>query len=652
MPFGTKQGIDFNKVYADFIQPALANAGYEVFRADEAREAGNIRTDMFQELLLSDLVVADLSIDNPNAWYELGVRHALRRRGVIQIKCREGIPFDVSTDRTLSYHLKDGVPDADYLERDKAGLAALANDTLASWRGRQVSPVYQHLPDLDEPCWDKFILHKSNEFWETFRDWQDRIAIARQKGLPGDIMVLAAQAPTRVLAMHAFRHAAESLCALGQFAFALEQIEKALALSPDDLKSRRCKGILLDRLKRHVEAKIWLQALVEKYRDDSESWALLGRAEKDAWIAKWRRPDRSPTEMRADAADEDQSLREAIEPYVEGFRRDPSHYYSGINALTLITLLKHLTGDDGGPGLLESIAGGVRWAVACALKKEKTACEKEDFYARATLAELEVLVRDAQTVEKAYKHAAAAGDSNWFALNSSREQLLILRDLDFRPAEVASGIRVLDRALSKLERKDSSLPRKVLLFSGHMIDAPDRAQPRFPADREKIAQHAIESKLDELDAGPADLAICSGACGGDLLFAEASLRRGLRLELRLPFDVPRFIEESVSFAGESWTDRFREVRQHPGTSLRIMTDELGPTPRNINAFERNNLWQLYTALSFGFDKVHFICLWNRKGGDGPGGTQHMHDAVKKRSGHVYVLDTNLLFATGGNRESR
>lgn len=83
-----------------------------------------------------------------------------------------------------------------------------------------------------------------------------------------------------------------------------------------------------------------------------------------------------------------------------------------------------------------------------------------------------------------------------------------------------------------------------------------------------------------------------------------------------------------------------------------MTDELGPTPRNINAFERNNLWQLYTALSFGFDKVHFICLWNRKGGDGPGGTQHMHDAVKKRSGHVYVLDTNLLFATGGNRESR
>jgi hypothetical protein len=40
--------------------------------------AGDIRTDMFQELLLADLVVVDLSIDNPNVWYELGVRHALR----------------------------------------------------------------------------------------------------------------------------------------------------------------------------------------------------------------------------------------------------------------------------------------------------------------------------------------------------------------------------------------------------------------------------------------------------------------------------------------------------------------------------------------------------------------------------------------------
>ena len=103
MPFGIKEQIDFNRVYGELIKPALEGAGFEVFRADEEMRAGDIRTDMFQELLMADLVVADLSIDNPNVWYELGVRHALRARGVIGIMCRRDyMPFDVYTDRVAN----------------------------------------------------------------------------------------------------------------------------------------------------------------------------------------------------------------------------------------------------------------------------------------------------------------------------------------------------------------------------------------------------------------------------------------------------------------------------------------------------------------------------------------------------------------------
>ncbi|MGZ5147240.1 MAG: tetratricopeptide repeat protein, partial [Burkholderiales bacterium] len=105
MPFGVKDGVDFNRVYSELIRPALESEGFEVFRADDEERAGDIRTDMFQELLLADVVIADLSIDNPNVWYELGVRHALRARGVIPIACRQGpMPFDVYTDRKLRYH--------------------------------------------------------------------------------------------------------------------------------------------------------------------------------------------------------------------------------------------------------------------------------------------------------------------------------------------------------------------------------------------------------------------------------------------------------------------------------------------------------------------------------------------------------------------
>ena len=116
MPYGHKQDIDFDAVYAEYLKPALEGAGFEVFRADEERRAGDIRADMFQELLLADLVVVDLTLDNPNVWYELGVRHALRARGVLLIQSeRDFQPFDIYTERKLHYHLKDGRPDPQHL---------------------------------------------------------------------------------------------------------------------------------------------------------------------------------------------------------------------------------------------------------------------------------------------------------------------------------------------------------------------------------------------------------------------------------------------------------------------------------------------------------------------------------------------------------
>ena len=100
--------------------------GFAVFRADEELRAGDIRTDMFQELLFADLVVAELSLDNANVWYELGVRHALRARGVIQIQAtRDYMPFDVYVDRALRYHIKDAVPDPAFLAADRAALSRL-----------------------------------------------------------------------------------------------------------------------------------------------------------------------------------------------------------------------------------------------------------------------------------------------------------------------------------------------------------------------------------------------------------------------------------------------------------------------------------------------------------------------------------------------
>ena len=346
--------------------------------------------------------------------------------------------------------------------------------------------------------------------------------------------------------------------------------------------------------------------------------------------------------MREDAKWEDELLKNAIAAYEAGFSKDPRSYYVGINALTLSHLYTHLTGEALENMESEAMAGGIRWAIKCELDKLKDR-PAETFWAKVTLGELEVLVGTPATVERAYKAAVAVAESDWFALDSSQQQLLLLQQLGFKPENVDAGLKVFARAMQKLKPTAKWTPRRVLLFSGHMIDAAGRQTPRFPADKEPIAAQAIAAKLEEIGAGPEDLAICGGACGGDLLFAEACLQRNLRLEVRLPFDVPAFLRDSVLFAGDAWRERFYKVKEHANTGLLIMPEELGPTPRDINPYERNNQWMLCNAQAWGPEKVHFICLWNGQSGDGPGGTKHMYETVKQDLGNAHWLDTTKLW---------
>jgi tetratricopeptide (TPR) repeat protein len=575
MPFGQKENIDFNKVYSEYIKPALTSAGFEVFRADEEQQAGNIRTDMFQELLLADLVVVDLSIDNPNVWYELGVRHGIRSRGVIQIQCkRDYLPVDVYVDRTLRYHIKDSAPDPTTLEDDRKALSAFATETMQSWQGRKISPVYHLLRYLQELDWKSLRVEEAKEFWEAYDEWAQRIDVARRRNLPGDIPVFTKEAPSRLLQPEARRKAGKALLSLGQFSYALHQYQEALAIDPTDLESSRQKGLLLGRLKKYDEAKEWLTKVVEKNPQDAESWALLGRIEKDIWTMRWRDSGKTPERMREDALAEENQLHEAIDAYVNGFRKDPKNYYAGINAVTLLTLKQTLRNEEKTPEQ-RALEGGVRWAVQSALAETP-----RDYWARVTLGDLDVLSAKKMQVERQYRSAIAVAEGDWFALDSSRQQLLLLRDLGFRPAEVGAALKIFDRELEKVTTRQARWqPRQVFLFSGHMIDAPNRPTPRFPADKESLATWAITAKLEELGAGPEDLALCGGACGGDLLFAEACLTRGVRLQIHLPFDEPEFLQRSVNYAGDGWRERFYAVKKNDKTRLLVMPDELGPLPK-------------------------------------------------------------------------
>ncbi len=659
MPFGSdKKGpdgtpIDFNTIYKVLIAPAIEEAGLSAWRADQEQRAGDIRTDMFEELLMADLVVADLTIDNPNVWYELGVRHALRARGVVLISGGASPKaFDIYTDRKLRYGLAGGLPDPATLEADRHALAEAIRATMDAAPERKVSPVYSLMPGLNEPDWRSFRADPPAPFWATHDAWERSLKLALSEGRIGDLLVLAEEAPVTALRADAWHTAGAALRKADQYTLALDYLDRALDVEPGRLDTLREKGICIERLSLKpgsgmslARARAHYEQILERHPEDTETRSLLGRVCKRDWTDRWRKAGRTVDQMRSDALDGSELLLAAADSYRAAFRQSPGHYFSGINAVTLMQLARHLVVEDerSTPEARERdtqlMAGAVRFAADS--EKKSSAM----YWAKVTLADLAVLDSEPELVRRAYKRACAVQDLDWFSLDSTRSQLQLLADLSFRPDAVRAALDVVGSELDHRERPDQRTPpRQVLLFSGHMMDAPDRPTPRFPPAMEPAAAAAIEAVLAQLDAGPADVALCQAAAGGDLLFLEACQRRGVRCQVLLPFEEPDFLRQSVvrSANGHAWRDRFFAVQAKLSEPMREMPEALGPAPKDVSPYERCNLWLQKSALALGIDKVRCVLLWDGGGSDGPGGTAHMKAEVERLTGRVFHIDTRTL----------
>jgi hypothetical protein len=89
------------------ISPAAEQCGFTTLRADQIAEPGIITSQVIQHVIEDPLVIADLTERNPNVFYELAIRHALRKPLVQIIKRGEQIPFDVAGTRTITVDDRD-----------------------------------------------------------------------------------------------------------------------------------------------------------------------------------------------------------------------------------------------------------------------------------------------------------------------------------------------------------------------------------------------------------------------------------------------------------------------------------------------------------------------------------------------------------------
>lgn len=147
LDLATQRKLNLDASYFNLIKPTVEEAGLECVRADEIQHSGNINVPMYERILTADLVIADLSTSNVNAFYELGVRHGLRPYTTIIIAEEQfNFPFDIAQIAVRKYkHLGDdiGVSEA---KRFRADLKAAIDAILG--QPKDDSPVYIFLNRL------------------------------------------------------------------------------------------------------------------------------------------------------------------------------------------------------------------------------------------------------------------------------------------------------------------------------------------------------------------------------------------------------------------------------------------------------------------------------------------------------------------------
>lgn len=100
---------EYKAIYEDVIKTICIDKGYDVIRGDESYDTGMIISDIVKRIEESSLIIADITPDNPNVFYEVGYAHALKKPTILMSdKTREKLPFDVSGFRTIFYDNKIG----------------------------------------------------------------------------------------------------------------------------------------------------------------------------------------------------------------------------------------------------------------------------------------------------------------------------------------------------------------------------------------------------------------------------------------------------------------------------------------------------------------------------------------------------------------
>ncbi|MEZ5963199.1 MAG: TRAFs-binding domain-containing protein [Planctomycetota bacterium] len=398
IPYGRKSTphgeIDFDALYANLHEPAIRAAGLEPLRADREMVGGIIHKAMFERLVLCRFALVDLTVENANVYYELGLRHACREYSTVATFV-DGtrLPFDLGMWRGVPYGL-----DRRRRLADAAGARAAVQEALAAATSAQVdSPLFQLLDGMRPPDISRL---KTDVFSKRVDYAQSRRAeldAARKGGKDGLMAFRRSLGPLHddesgllvdlMLALRDVKAWPEMIAFVGDLDPALQRTvlvreQLALALNRQEPGS--------------TEAERVLRELIHDRGTASETNGILGRVYKDRYL-------RARDAGRSDEARG--ALRRAIDAYLAGFEADFRDAYPGINVLTLMEIAE--PPDPRRTDLLPV----VRYAV----QRRTAQKDAADYWDHATLLELGFLAGDRDAAADALADALACQPKGWMA---------------------------------------------------------------------------------------------------------------------------------------------------------------------------------------------------------------------------------------------
>jgi hypothetical protein len=370
-------------------------------------------------------------------------------------------------------------------------------------------------------------------------------------------------------------------------------------------------------------------------------------------------------------------LQDSFEDYERAYEEDLNHFYSGLNALAMLKVRTELAAalpdvwaerfeddEEAERELAKLNAHAAKLAASVDLALDATLGRlkregRKDVWAEVSVADLRCLtLNKPQRVVAAYRDALAGAPD--FVTASVSSQLALYRELGVLSANVDAALGLTGPPQSGGGGGDGR--KRVLIFTGHMIDAPGREKPRFPADKEPLARQKIKEAVEaELNSAEGvAYGIAGGASGGDILFHEVCEELGVQTHLYLALDPALYVNASVRKAGGDWVERFWRLhkRLEAEGKVRVLS-ELADEPADeseylpawlrskpdYNIWQRNNLWTLHNALAAGGDDcVTLIALWDKEPtGDGPGGTSDLVAKVERRGAKTVIIPTRQTF---------